>query len=62
MVGLSLLQEINAALNQYNVVAQLLMTRGSIGYLIIEVDSAVSKEVKAKIAGISQNIRTRVLY
>ena len=55
-------QNINNVLTNYNVVAQLLMTRGSVGYLIVEIDSALSKEIKAKISAIEQNIKTRVLY
>ncbi len=46
----------------YNVTAQLLATRGSIGYLLVEVDAALSTEVKNKIHDIPQNIRTRILY
>lgn len=56
------LRNINQVLQHYNVVAQMLMTRGGVGYLIVEVDSAVSKQAKAEIAAIPQNIRTRVLY
>jgi len=56
------LRDINNVLSSYNVVAQLLMTRGSVGYLIVEVSTRVAKEVKAKIQVIDANIRTRILY
>jgi D-3-phosphoglycerate dehydrogenase / 2-oxoglutarate reductase len=49
-------------LSAYNVVAQLLMTRGEVGYLIVEVDKAVSKDVKKNISALKSNIRTRILY
>lgn len=56
------LKSVNNALSEYNVVAQVLQTRGPIGFLIVDVDSAVSKEVKQKISEIQANIKTRILY
>lgn len=56
------LKEINAALSDYNVVAQVLMTAGPVGYLMADVDKAVAAEIKKKIAALQPSIKTRVLY
>lgn len=56
------LKEINHQLAEVNVVAQMLMTRGPVGYLIVDVDRSVSREVKKSISAISASIKTRILY
>ena len=56
------LRDVNAVLSDYNVVAQLLMTLGSVGYLIVDVERGVSGEIKAKIAKLRNSIKTRLLY
>ena len=56
------LRDVNHVLSDYNVVAQLLMTLGPVGYLIVDVERGVSAEIKAKIATIKHSIKTRLLY
>lgn len=56
------LRDINSVLSKYNVSAQTLRTKGEIGYLIVEVDSDASHEVKNLIAALSTNIKSRILY
>lgn len=56
------LKEINHQLADFNVVAQVLMTKGPVGFLIVDIDAAVSKDVKLKIAAIKANIKTRILH
>jgi D-3-phosphoglycerate dehydrogenase len=56
------LRDINTALGDYNVVSQILMTKGKVGYMIIDVDKGMSHEVKAKISQLKSSIRTRILY
>jgi len=56
------LRDVNHVLADYNVVAQLLMTLGNVGYLIVDVDRAVSGEIKQKISALSKSIKTRLLY
>jgi D-3-phosphoglycerate dehydrogenase len=45
-----------------NIRAQLLGTDADIGYLIMDLDQDVSREVKADIAALPTSIRTRILY
>ena len=56
------LKEVNNQLAEYNIVAQVLMTKGPVGYMIIDCESAVSKDVRAKMSAIKANIKTRILY
>ena len=56
------LRDVNSVLSDYNVVAQLLMTKQTVGYLIVDVERGVSHEIKDKIAAIRNSIRTRLLY
>jgi D-3-phosphoglycerate dehydrogenase len=56
------LRSVNAALADFNVVAQVLMTKGTVGYLLVDVDKAASKDVKQKISEMKANIKTRILY
>jgi len=56
------LRDINNVISNYNVEAQILMTKGPTGYLIIEVDRQVSHDVKEKIGTLPHSIRTRILY
>lgn len=56
------LQSINSILGDYNVKAQVLGTKGEIGYLIVDVESAASEEVKTAIKKLPSSIKTRVLY
>ncbi len=58
------LSEINsmfAALN-VNIQAQVLQTRGDVGYLIMDVERSVSGTVKTRMEAMDSNIRTRLLY
>jgi len=45
-----------------NIVSQVLGTRGSIGYLILEVDQDLSQQVKEAIAQLSISIKTRIMF
>lgn len=56
------LRDVNNILSEYNVVGQMLMTTGDVGYLIADIDKSASKEVKDRIAHLSSNIKTRILY
>ncbi|KAM9968493.1 hypothetical protein ACTFIW_002934 [Dictyostelium discoideum] len=56
------LRDINNILSEFNVSAQVLSTRKQIGYIIADVDSEASKEIKKKISSLPNSIKTRVLY
>jgi len=56
------LRDINNILSGYNVGGQVLVTQGKVGYLIVELDSAMSDEVKTQIAQLKASIKTRLLY
>ena len=56
------LRDVNHVLSDYNVVAQLLMTKGPVGYLIVDVERGVSGEIKDKVAQLKHSIKTRLLY
>jgi D-3-phosphoglycerate dehydrogenase len=56
------LRDINNVLSQYNITAQVLMTRDSIGYLVVNVDKEVSLACKEAIDKLGTNVRTRVLF
>lgn len=40
----------------------MLMTSGEMGYLIVDVDSEVSTEVRQQMAQLDASIKTRLLY
>ncbi|EGC30990.1 3-phosphoglycerate dehydrogenase [Dictyostelium purpureum] len=56
------LRDINNILSEFNVSGQVLSTRKQIGYIIADVDSKASKEIKKKISDLPNSIRTRILY
>lgn len=58
------LREINRIISDLgaNIQAQALATHPEIGYLILDTDKALSREVKAAIEGVSASIKTRILY
>jgi len=56
------LRDINNIMASYNVVAQSLMTMGKIGYMMVEVDTLLSEEMKQRISELKTSIRTRILY
>jgi len=56
------LRDINQLLSGYNVMGQMLMTRGSVGYLIIDVEAEVSDEIRQQMANLPASIKTRLLY
>lgn len=58
------LKQINAILADYNVVAQILSTRGDIGYLIVDLDGStkLSVVVKEKLDLLGASIKTRVIW
>ena len=45
-----------------NIRAQYLSTQGDVGYLIIDIDQAISHEVKIRLEKLDTNIRTRILF
>lgn len=56
------LRDINNILSSYNVKGQMLLTQATEGYLIVDVDSQVSEEVRAQIAELPSSIKTRLLF
>jgi len=58
------LKQINAILADYNVVAQILSTKGDIGYLIVDLDAQtkLSVVVKEKLDLLGASIKTRVIW
>lgn len=48
--------------NNINICAQSLMTRGDVGYLVIDVDDSDSQVALEKIQGVEGTLRVRVLY
>jgi D-3-phosphoglycerate dehydrogenase len=56
------LKHINSILANFNVAAQQLGTTKDIGYMIIEVDSEVSRELHDQIKQLEYTIQSRVLY
>lgn len=56
------LRDINNILAGYNVRGQSLMTRNEQGYMIVDVDSLVSDQVKQLISELPSSIKTRLLY
>jgi D-3-phosphoglycerate dehydrogenase len=45
-----------------NIAAQVLATEGDIGYLVMDLDQDVSRDVKNAVASLGTSIRTRILY
>ncbi|EFC42844.1 D-3-phosphoglycerate dehydrogenase [Naegleria gruberi] len=56
------LKSINALLQDYNVVSQLLGTTKHIGYMVIELDKSVAEEVFKQIKELESTIKARVLF
>jgi len=56
------LKAINNILSVYNVESQVLLTKGEVGYLVADVGTDASEEVKHQIAQLSTSIKTRVVY
>ncbi len=59
-----ILREINRIVSDLgaNIQAQTLATDPEVGYLILDTDKALSKEVKTAIQAVSGSIKTRILY
>jgi hypothetical protein len=49
-------------LAQYNINAQMLITRGDIGYLMADVNKEVSNDCDTKLRALTNTLRSRVLY
>jgi D-3-phosphoglycerate dehydrogenase len=47
---------------QANIESQILATTPSIGYLVMDINREVSKEVRLQMSALETSIRTRVLY
>jgi D-3-phosphoglycerate dehydrogenase len=58
------LRDVNSIVSQRNanIHSQMLSTDADIGYLIMDLDQDVSREVREDIAALETNIRTRILY
>jgi len=56
------LKAINNILSVYNVESQVLLTKGSIGYLIADVSAETSESIKSEISSLPTSIKTRILY
>jgi len=56
------LKAINNILSVYNVESQVLLTKGSIGYLIADVSAETSESIKLEISSLPTSIKTRILY
>jgi len=58
------LKKINGVLGDFNVSAQVLRTKGDLGYILVEVDanSQFSDDVKRQLDLLPETIRTRILY
>lgn len=56
------LKDINNILSVFNVVSQIMITKGNIGYLIADVDKQTSNQIKQDIENLGSNIKTRLLY
>lgn len=56
------MKQINGILADFNISAQLLGTKGDIGYMICDVDREAGKEVKKLITAMPANVKTRILF
>jgi D-3-phosphoglycerate dehydrogenase / 2-oxoglutarate reductase len=58
------LRDINRIVSEKgaNIAAQVLATEGAIGYLVMDIDQDVSRDVKNAVAALQTSIRTRILY
>jgi len=58
------LKKINGVLGEFNVSAQVLRTKGDIGYILVEVENNAkwSDDVKRQLDMLEETIRTRILY
>eukprot|EP01123_Difflugia_compressa_P014768 TRINITY_DN7997_c0_g1_i1.p1 TRINITY_DN7997_c0_g1~~TRINITY_DN7997_c0_g1_i1.p1 ORF type:complete len:423 (-),score=64.42 TRINITY_DN7997_c0_g1_i1:93-1361(-) len=56
------LKAINNILSVYNVEGQVLLTKGSIGYLIVDVSVETSNTIKEEISKLPTSLKTRILY
>ena len=58
------LSEINRIVSdaQANIESQVLATTPAIGYLVMDLNREVSKEVRVRMTALETSIRTRVLY
>jgi len=56
------MRDLNEALSVGNVVAQALATNPSIGYLVVDLDSTIGVEIKAKLDAKDNVIRNYILY
>jgi len=56
------LKNINSLMAENNVVAQILSTHNSIGYLILDCEKDTSHTLKKDIAALPSSIKTRILY
>jgi len=56
------LKAINNILSVYNVESQILLTKGEIGYLIVDVSVETSESIREEISRLPTSIKTRILY
>ena len=59
-----MLRDVNRIISERNanIHSQMLATDAEIGYLIMDLDQQVSRDVREDIAALETNIRTRILY
>jgi D-3-phosphoglycerate dehydrogenase len=58
------LRDINRIVSEKgaNIAAQVLATDPEVGYLVMDLDQNVSRDVKNAVAALETNIKTRILY
>eukprot|EP01125_Pyxidicula_operculata_P014796 TRINITY_DN4972_c0_g1_i1.p1 TRINITY_DN4972_c0_g1~~TRINITY_DN4972_c0_g1_i1.p1 ORF type:complete len:423 (+),score=71.90 TRINITY_DN4972_c0_g1_i1:85-1353(+) len=56
------LKDINNILSVYNVESQVLLTKGSIGYLVADVEHEASETIHTQISALGTSLKTRILY
>jgi len=56
------LKAINNILSVFNVESQILLTKGEIGYLMVDVSADTSESIREEISRLPTSIKTRILY
>jgi len=56
------LRDVNSILSDFNVSGEILGTKKYVGYLIVDVESAASEQIRRLVSELTSSIRTRILY
>lgn len=56
------LKKINDILGNYNISSQVLGTKNGVGYIMVELESAISHQVKKQIQQLDESIKTRIIF